>query len=316
MKDVTILGAGLAGTIMYSVLNKKATIIERNKPSTKTHHAVLHFRNPELGRVLDLEFKKVRVSKGIIYNGQFVDAPSLQLSNLYSQKVLGIIEERSIDDLSEKERWVTSGELSYNHTIQPNASVFFESGITSIRKGVVHTQTERHYTDTIINTLPLPVLLTMLGEDTDIEFKSSPIYVYRAAFEEGFCNVYNTLYFADPRTPVYRATIDKDQIIIESTEECDDEDLAYVVESFGILPRVVLGFTQTIQKHGKIQPILDETRREILNALTAKYNIYSIGRFALWKNVRADDMYQDAMKIKQMMKISEGSAEYLLRKGE
>jgi len=171
--------------------------------------------------------------------------------------------------------------------------------------------------DTIISTLPLPVLLSLVSESVqfpDDVFKSSVIYTYRAKFPAGFCDVYQTLYYPDTNHPVYRATIDRDEVIVEATKKCTEIILGKVVEDFGIKPPTELDFTERAQKHGKIKPLEEETRRVLLNALTTKYNIYSIGRFALWKNVRADDMYKDALRIRELMRVSEESAQYLLRK--
>ncbi len=327
-KKIVILGAGLAGTIMYSVLNKKATIIERSNPNTNSHHAVLHFRNPELGRVLDLEFKKINVQKSIVYQGKHYSESNIFFSNQYSLKLLDTIEERSIDDLKEKERWITVGDQAYNHIIDPSNSggVYFNSTVIRLGdKEVIISYANNHEdipipADIIISTLPLAVNLHLVGESLEgtKTFSYSKIYVYTIEFEEGFSQVYQTIYYPATHYPVYRASLEANKLIIEAKDKCEDKILGEVLENFGLNKYNIdydIDLKRTEQTYGKITPLAPEKRRSILNNLTQEHNMYCIGRFALWKNVRMDDIYQDALKIKEMIRCSEDSRKYFMRKG-
>ena len=246
-KKIVILGAGLAGTIMYSVLNKKATIIERSNPNTNSHHAVLHFRNPELGRVLDLEFKKINVQKSIVYQGKHYSESNIFFSNQYSLKLLDTIEERSIDDLEEKERWVTVGDQAYNHIVNPGASgrVYFNSTVRKLERNnviFIDSDDERLMeakefavsADIIISTLPLAVNLHLVGEGIEgtTTLSSSKIYVYTIEFEEGFSQVYQTIYYPATHYPVYRASLEANKLIIEAKSKCEDKVLREVINDF------------------------------------------------------------------------------------
>jgi hypothetical protein len=44
--------------------------------------------------------------------------------------------------------------------------------------------------------------------------------------------------------------------------------------------------------------------------LTDRFGIYSLGRYAIWKPIRADHLVQDVEKIKQLAKLSSVSAGY------
>lgn len=333
MGDITILGAGLAGTIMYSVLNKKATVIEKNSPNANSHHAVLHFRNPELGRVLDLEFKKIKVQKSIVYQGKHYDTSNLFFSNQYSLKILDTLTERSIRDLDEKERWVTTEATPYNHIIK-NKRLMTDGLMTD---GALFNHTVKHIAgntifvgqnkepqfeiqaDIIINTLPMPTVLNLIGErcSANVKFEHSEIWVYIADLPEGLSEVYQTIYYPDVFYPIYRATLDKNKLIIEATEKCIEGYLKDVLEDFGLEGQQEItssDFTESKQQFGKIKPLPENVRQSILNTLTVKYGIYSIGRFALWKNVRADDIYKDALMIKELIKIPKDAQRYLMRK--
>ncbi len=326
MGEIVILGAGLAGTIMYSVLNKKAIVIEKNSPNANSHHAVLHFRNPELGRVLDLNFKKIKVQKSIVYKGKHYNTSNLFFSNQYSLKLLDTLTERSIEDLEEKERWVTTEAIPYNHILHAQ-NLHSNCQIVGVNQGNIaymkDEEKKERYFDTIISTLPMNVTLKLAGEkiSDDVKFEHSEIWIYTAELPEELSKVYQTIYYPDIFSSVYRATLDENKLIIEATERCVDHHLTDVLENFGFRGQHLCqqeitsaDFTESHQQFGKIKPLSDNVRQSILNTLTTKHNIYSIGRFALWKNVRADDIYKDALKIKEMIKIPKDAQRYLMRK--
>jgi len=65
------------------------------------------------------------------------------------------------------------------------------------------------------------------------------------------------------------------------------------------------------QNYGKLVSIDDDIRKAIIMELTDKYRIYSLGRFAVWKNVRTDDLISDLKRIKEMITVSAVSAKYI-----
>ena len=46
-----------------------------------------------------------------------------------------------------------------------------------------------------------------------------------------------------------------------------------------------------------------ETRKEFLYYLTREFNIYSLGRFATWKQIILDDVVDDANKIMKLINV-------------
>ena len=55
------------------------------------------------------------------------------------------------------------------------------------------------------------------------------------------------------------------------------------------------------QNNGKIVKMNDSIRKNFILQATLRYNIYSLGRLAIWKNIVLDDMYKDMLKIKKLM---------------
>jgi hypothetical protein len=316
---VYILGAGISGAIMYSILKDDfdVTVIEKSKPAAKEHKAVMHFQDPEIGRILNIELKKAIVRKCIYHNGEYYNEPNLFLSNLYSLKTIGVLESRSIIDLSDKERWVGECDVNFSKVIDPESNSF-NMEVTSIKDGNIFYGNRASQYDIIISTIPLFRLLALLGEPCNIEFVYNPIWVYRTEFKEKFSSVFQTFYFPDPDYPIYRATIDEGLLIIESLKKCDDmRQVISALRFIGISDYLFskeIEWEESIQRIGKIKPIDDLTRKSLLYGITSKYNIYSLGRFALWQNIRTGDVYKDALKIKSMIKTPEEARKYIMWK--
>jgi hypothetical protein len=116
--------------------------------------------------------------------------------------------------------------------------------------------------------------------------------------------VYQTIYFPDPEQPVYRASITDDLLIVESTREPDILEMNNVMEAFGIYTlNDDLGRVE--QRYGKIVPLPTEPRRALLTRLTTQHSIYSLGRFATWRNVLLDDVVADLAVIRRLLRASE-----------
>jgi hypothetical protein len=57
------------------------------------------------------------------------------------------------------------------------------------------------------------------------------------------------------------------------------------------------------QKYAKIVNCDDRARRKFIMWATDKHNIYSVGRFAVWKEgLLLDDVFQDIKKVQRMIR--------------
>lgn len=283
-----IVGAGLSGLIAAHIW-PNAQVFELSPSPLAQHKALLRFRSDIVSQATGIEFKRVKVRKGIWHGGKFVE-PAINLANMYSKKCLGAIEpERSIWNIEPAERFIAPDNF-YEQLVDNCGS--------RIHWGVDYQFNDDH----CISTIPLPVLLKKLNTESLMTpvFNRSPIIVERYNVPD--CNAYQTVYFPSPMHSVYRASITGDMLIVEHSDEPFGNWLEELQEAFHIFYMETL--TQVEQKYGKIVPIDDRTRKTLLFGLTHKHNIYSLGRFATWRNILLDDMVGDAAVIKKLMRVN------------
>ena len=293
----TIVGAGLAG-LMAAHAWPTARVLEAAPRPTSAHKALLRFRSDAVAKLVGVEFRKVRVRKGIWVHGRLV-APNIRVANLYAQKVTGALNgDRSIWNLDAVDRFIAPDDLheqlldAVGSRITWGEAVHFGELPKSAR---------------IVNTAPLPVVLKSLKIVLPEQpaFDRSAIVVRRWKIPR--CDVFQTIYFPEPYFGVYRASITGDLLIAEFVHSPDSQDaLSEIAAAFGLdavelkndwveLPRVE-------QKYGKIQPLPDQLRKEILFRLTHEYAIYSLGRFGTWRNCLLDDVANDITVIKRLLR--------------
>jgi hypothetical protein len=83
------------------------------------------------------------------------------------------------------------------------------------------------------------------------------------------------------------------------------EMLGIVMDAFALRPGNVFQIDVVEQKYGKIIPLPDAVRKRVLHRLTQEHGIFSLGRFATWRNVLLDDVVQDIAVLRKLMKASQ-----------
>ena len=58
------------------------------------------------------------------------------------------------------------------------------------------------------------------------------------------------------------------------------------------------------QRFGKIEPIADDERKSLLFRITHEHGVYSLGRFATWRNILLDDVVDDIVAIKRLARAA------------
>lgn len=311
MTNPTIVGAGLAGLIAAHAW-PTARILEAAPAPTQTHRALLRFRSDAVARLTGTEFRRVQVRKGLWSEGTY-RAPDIRLANLYAQKVLGAAglgAERSVWNLAPVERFVAPDTFHEQLLDGAEGRVAWGAPVDFRLESEARRLEAGH--GPLISTAPLPVLLNALGME-GVPFHRAPITVER--WRVPGADLYQTVYFPDMETSLYRASITGDVLILEYAgnpgETWSIEDTHLAARAFGLEHRE-LDLEETVaQKYGKIVAIDARVRKELLFKLTHNHGIYSLGRFATWRNILLDDVVQDIEVIKRL--LNAGSA-YDLRR--
>jgi hypothetical protein len=281
---INIIGAGMAGLLAANVLRRHdIKVFEKQPELPNNHHAVLRFRNPEIGNILGIPFKKVNMIK--TYE-PFRNVVADSLS--YSRKVTGkYLSDRSIiAGTVQAERYVAP--LNLIEQMAKDINIHYNIKFDIFGKVPC------------ISTMPMPILMDMLGYDYShkIGFDYKPGCVFTGRILD--CDAYVSVLY--PGLETYsRATITGDQLIVEfpnCVEIPDSIDLALVYNSLGLYDCVVLDAQIKKQDYFKIMDIDESERKKFLRWATVQHNIYSLGRYATWRpKLLLDDLVQDIRKI-------------------
>lgn len=294
-----IWGAGMAGLIAANVLRKHNPIVfEAKSELPHNHKALLRFRTEKVSIATGIPFKKVSIRKAIWYDGQLYNESNLRFDNLYSQKVTGTVAKRSIENFHGEVRYIAPHdfverlaegiEIEYNHKVEK------PSGAAAI------------------STLPMPLNMKISGLVDSTKYECKEICSVNFFIEEPFVDVYQTIYDVDETTPFYRLSISGNEGIFEGRKEAIDALLEkdpyfnsvkiILQQYFGIKDAEFTIPAKVVQPLGKIIPVDDTARRNNILNLSREKQIYSLGRFATWRQIMLDDVIGDIDVIEKIMK--------------
>ena len=315
-----IIGAGLAGCIA-ATLNPSAKVLEASEQRPDNHKAVLRFRTKAVSDLTGIEFEEIKVRKSIFFKGKHYSECNPAFGNMYSEKVVGKLSDRSIWNLDSVTRYIAPENFHslLLDRLEETGKIQYNQKINLITEKEIHTQHGSTIRDgAIISTMPMPVMMKCVGilPDEQPEFNSREIQTIRAKVPNS--NVHQTIYYPRMDSLVYRATLTGDDMIIECVQGTTESDVAnivmYVCDSFGVnFHTLPLTYGLHTQKFGKISSINDSTRKNYIVDLTDELNIYSLGRFAIWKNILLDDVVDD-LYIIQKLNQADSYQKRLIRK--
>ena len=301
-----IYGAGMAGLLAANMLRRHNPVIhEAQSELPNNHAALLRFRTSKVSDATHIPFVKVQVRKAIKYGGELLTEPTIPACNEYSLKVTGKAMGRSVWNLDPATRYIAPEDF----ISQCAASVNIEYN-SSLKDP-----------EPCISTIPMPVLMDIVGWKDKPEFKFLPIWSYQLDLGDNF-GVYQTIYYADEEDSIYRASITGNMLIAEFTTDPQymDEDtfrkrMRACMDEFGIsyTRQTSLNLHDDIstagimmQKYGKLLPIDEDIRKEFILAMSDKYQIYSLGRFATWRQILMDDIVDDVKIIEKFITQRDG----------
>lgn len=290
-----IIGAGLAGLLAAHAW-PQCRVLEAAPRPTSVHQALLRFRTDAVARLTGIDFRRVRVHKAIWSENRFT-TPNIRVANLYSMKVLGrMAGERSIWNLDPVDRYIAPDDLHAQLLAAVGDRIEWGAEADFRPIGAPY-----------ISTAPLPLVLGSVGYTPTESFERAPIRVVK--FEVAGADVFQTVYFPDAETPMYRASITGSTLIVEAVNSSvamhDWLPRAKVLiqRAFGLAATQQLRYLDAVeQRYGKIVPLEDVVRKRLLFALTQQHNIYSLGRFATWRNILLDDVVNDIAVIKRLLR--------------
>ena len=294
-----IIGAGMAGLLAAHMLRRHDPCLYEALPQLPDNHgALLRFRSNVVAEVTSQQFREVCVMK------EMSDGyTNLAAANRYSIKVTGRAMPRSILNLDSVQRWIAPDDflevLAKGLSIQVNTEVDKDKLMKMIDLG-----------HPIISTIPMGALMGMVPEWAKRVpvFPSTSIWSVRTHVEgPPSVDVHQTVYYPGPET-YYRASITGNLLTVEflydplsiTAKDLTESLMWILAEDFGIdttdpsqLSEPVVYF----QELGKILPISEDIRREFILEMTDRYGIYSLGRFATWRQILLDDVVKDIRMI-------------------
>lgn len=305
---IRIYGAGMAGLLASEMLRRARPVVYEAQPSLPDNHgALLRFRTDAVARETRQPFKRVRVLKAVKSGGRLRPISTIRDANQYSRKVTGSIAPRSVLDLSPCDRYIAPD--NFVAMMARDAILKMNTPLTAQSLAELRGQKEI----VTISTIPMPVLMKLAGWDNP-GFQWRPVWSQTVDLGPGI-DVYQTIYYPEPDAPQYRASITGSKFIIEwmNDPRSTFPDIIGALEDFGINmleraddPKI---YAVKRQEYGKLLPLVnDDVRKEFILAMTDEYNIYSVGRFATWRQILLDDVVHDITHVETM--ISQRSAYY------
>lgn len=289
-----IYGAGIAGLLAAQHF-QTAKIYEAAGEGVINHKSLLRFRSSAVGDSVGIPFKKVVVHKGVYHDSKFI-APNIKHANWYSKKVIGRLVDRSIWNVAASERYIAP-ENFVEQLIERCAGRIEWNRPVGAEEFISETAQR-------ISTIPMSVVTSFVDKHVDTEFCYASTTVQR--WRVPGADVYQTIYFTDTNMNLYRASITKDLLIAEYAGEIDPKGWFehYMLGAFGLSRKNVEPIETSTQQFGKIAVIDNNWRKKFIFDLTTNFNVYSVGRFAIWKNILLDDVLQDIQVVKSLLNTS------------
>ena len=323
MHKLVIIGAGISGSMAAGYFSSLSPIVFDASPKHNpldNHKAVMRIRDHQIGLILGCPMEEVKVRKAVLFDGELHDNASITMANMYSLKTNGTISERSIGELGVAKRYMIhdvpsiKGDVCFDHElyyVEPGKLYFRDF---SLREPTHHPERIIEY-DYCISTIPMNKLIeaTGMSKKYNLDFTGRPIHICKAELTIQ-SNVHQTIYIPEDKYVSYRATLQGNVMIIEAVKEIEFDEVYSIADYFGVSSEKIANMNFNKQNLGKIIPIDDDIRRAIILQLTTEFNIYSVGRFALWKQVLVDDVVKDLGVVSKMMAASRTEARYNLSK--
>lgn len=306
----------MAGLLAGAMLRNKAIAIHESQTELPHNHsAVLRFRSTVVGDALGIHFSKVKALKATApWQNPVADAMA------YSYKTNGTHTIRSIlsADGSLSERYIAPSDLISQMHDKLTCPVNFDT--------TVDLDAIKAMDGPVISTVPMPIMMDILGWEVKSEFKRRRGINLIGEIEGA--SAYCSLYVPDPILPFSRISITGNQFIAECGESflleleaapqaarpvmCRDATLK-ALRMMG-LDGVEMSYEAREQSYAKILPIDEQERRNFIMWASREHNVFSLGRFATWRpGLLLDDVVNDVRVIQRLVNDSGESYRHQLK---
>lgn len=300
-----IVGAGMAGLLAAHMLRRYGVTVWEAQPQLPDNHgALLRFRTNAVAEATGIPFRKVRVAKAVKWRtgggawAFYQDTCPLAAQNSYAAKVVGRATVRSVMDLRPADRYIAPS--TFLADLAQGITVLYNKAIDSI------DDLEDLSSNPWISTIPMPFAAKLADRDDTPAFPHRPVWSLRMDLGPNV-DLYQTIYYPNPSVSFYRASLTGRMLTMEYLEQPRDGDfdIANVLADFGLFGGLLdeVGSVTDVkrQEYGKLLPIEEQWRRAFIVYLTTRYNMYSVGRFATWRQILLDDVVHDVRQVAAMI---------------
>lgn len=298
-RRLTIVGAGMAGLICAQMAKRagfNVIVLEQQDRLPDNHGAVLRFRSDAVSLATGIPFRKVRVLKSIVPSDGSrscqTDATLADI-NRYSLKVTGQVMPRSAMNLAPADRWIAPDDFC--ERLAKGIDIQFGTRFDGASLNDA--------TSFVISTMPMPLLMDIIGmKDNRPSFEYRDITTVTVDLGPKV-DVHQTMYFPHHEMPWYRVSITGNKMIIEGIGHLSPIrnalDLSDLLEWFGLAGLNFDAFkmyqyrVEKYQQYGKLIPGDEALRRHFILHASSQLQVYSLGRFATWRQLLLDDLVKD-----------------------
>ncbi len=300
----------MAGLLAAQMLRRYSpAVFEAQDSLPDNHGALLRFRSNIVAEATGIPLRRVEVQKALRRDTDPLLTQQLTLAdaNRYALKVIGEAIPRSILSLAPGERYVAHDDFLAN--LASGVQIHFRAPLTP-----EELQGRTPDSPPIISTIPMPVLMHMVGWSPAPTFAWRPIWTVRCRIIAPRVNLFQTIYYPGA-DDYYRASITGNQLIVEYMSEPSRtgaaSDLADICDDFGFGSLDSEPYIVKRQEYGKLLPIPEDERKAFILAMSDQLAIYSLGRFATWRQILLDDVVKDVRHIETF--LTQRSARYARR---
>lgn len=294
-----IIGSGIGGLASGATLKEKGeesfVIVDKCKElPLNLSNGVHYLHSNDFGTPFPFELQKITAVEEIWdpRTDEFKKVSHIPEMVEYSLKVMNLRHPSSIQDPGTRS-WDTflpmsndmNDLLKHYHKYIGEENFIFDLELESvdedkkIAKFKSGTTIEYEY---MITTTPLDKFIKSCGRETDLTFKSIPVYIVNYKTDRIVANWLLGIYISDPQFPPYRITILNNIISMESIKEMTRTEEEIVKYHLGRYFDYTLESGQKYTwETGRIFGLSKEQRDKIIYDF-AKKDIHLLGRFATW----------------------------------